>query len=216
MKGIIVLSVALFFMLTGHAQVKFGIFAGPHASSAIYSVKDVKQSTDYKFGIHLGAGLEIPFENKLLFRPGISYKLMGYKVVFNTPSYPPDLLAKDNNTSFHEVDLDFLLQYDLTSKPQHFFFKAGPSLGFILGGKENFNLQTGEHVDRAMKFSVLNSYGRYGAAIVIQFGFETKTGFIVQADYVQHLISMNNEDEGPSIRNHLMGITIGKFLKSKK
>jgi Outer membrane protein beta-barrel domain len=215
MKGIIIFSVTLC-VLTSHAQVRFEIFAGPHVSTAEYSVKGTQQSTDYKFGFHIGAGYKIPFENKLSFDPAISYKMMGYKVVFNTPSFPPDLLAKDNNTSFHEIVLDVLLQYDFSNKPGHFFIKAGPAFSFILTGKEKFNLQTGGQVDRNMKFSVINSYGRYDAAAVVQFGYETSGGFIVYADYDQYLFSMDNEDQGPTIRNHLIGISFGKLLRSKK
>ncbi len=216
MKGIFIFFVTLFLSLADHAQVKFNIFAGPHISTVEYSVKGKKQSTDYKFGFHVGAGYKIAFDNKLSFSPSISYKLMGYKVVFNTPSFPPDLLAKDNNTSFHEVTVDVLLQYDFSNLPAHFFIKAGPTFSIILAGTEKFNLETGEQVNRDMKFSVLNGYGRYDASAIIQFGYETSGGFIVYADYDQYWVSMNNEDLGPSIRNHSIGLTLGKFLRSKK
>ena len=116
MKGFLIFSVILF-TLTSHAQLKLQIFAGPNLSTADYSVKGTKQSTDYKFGFHLGAGYKIPFDNKLSFSPAVSYKMMGYKVVFNTPSFPPDLLAKDNNTTLHEVALNVLLQYDFSNQP---------------------------------------------------------------------------------------------------
>jgi Outer membrane protein beta-barrel domain len=216
MKGIIIFSITLCYTLTSHAQAEFGIFAGSHASSANYSVGGNKQSTNYKFGFHLGAGFQIPFDNNISFSPAISYKLMGYKVVFNNPSFPPDLLAKDNNTSYHEIDVDPLLQFDLGKSPGHFFIRVGPSFNFILAGKEKFNLLTGDQVDRSMKFSVINSYGRYDASAVIQFGYKTASGFVIYADFYQHFISMNNEDQGPSIRNHLFGVTVGKFFKAKK
>lgn len=216
MKKSIIFFVTLSLCIATYAQTEFGIFAGLHASSAIYEVKNVKQPTDFKYGFHMGVDYKIPFENNLTFVPALSYKMMGYKVRFNRPSFPPDLLAKDNDTRFHEVDLDLLLQYDLTKKSNNFFLRAGPSFGFILAGKENFSLTTGEEVDRDMKFSVLRGYGRYGAAVVVQLGLETSSGFTIYGHYVQHLISMSNEDEGPSIRNRLVGITFGKFLKSKK
>jgi len=215
MKKICIFSVALFSSFVCFAQVEFGIFAGPHASSATYSV-NVKQSTDYKFGFHVGAEYKIPFDNNLFFTPAISYRLMGYKVVFNQPSFPPDLLAKDNNTSFHEIDIDPLLQYEFSKKPSHFFFRAGPSFNFILSGKEEFNLATGEHIDRKMKFSVTNSYGRFLVSVLGELGFETSSGYTISAQFIQGLISMNNEDEGPFIRNRSFGVTVGKFFKPKK
>ena len=216
MKGFMIFSIALLCVVTGKSQAKFGIFAGPHTSSAIYSVDGFKQSTDYKFGFHLGAGFKIPFENQLSFSPAISYKMMGYKVVFSNPSFPPDLLAKDNNTRFHEIDVDLLLQCDLGKQKNHLFLRAGPSFNFILGGKEKFHLATGEYIDRSMKFSVINGYGPYGTSVVGQFGFETSGGFIIYAHYLQGLISMNNEDNGPTIKNHLLGLSFGMFFKSKR
>jgi hypothetical protein len=216
MKKIIIFFVVLFFSLSGFAQVELGIFAGPHASSARYTVKNVKQSTDFKYGFHIGAECKIPFENQLDFVPAISYKMMGYKVVFNRPSFPPDLLAKDNNTRFHQVDVDLLLQYDFSKKPNHFILRAGPSFNFILSGKEDFNLATGEQVSRSMKLSTIKGYGRYEASVTAQFGFETHNGFTIYGRYLHGLISINNEEDGPSIRNRLIGITIGKFFKSGK
>jgi hypothetical protein len=216
MKKFIILSVALFFSLTCFTQVELGIFAGPHASSATYSVKGEKQSTDFKYGFHIGVECKIPFENQLDFVPAISYKMMGYKVVFTRPSFPPDLLAKDNNTTFHQVDVDVLLQYNFSKKPNHLFLKAGPSFNFILFGKEDFNLATGESVNRNMKFSTTNSYGRYEVSAVTQFGFEGASGFTIAAHYVQGLFNMNNEEQGPFIRNYLFGITFGKYFKSRK
>jgi hypothetical protein len=216
MKKIIIFAVALISSSVSFCQTELGIFVGPHASSATYSIKAEKQSTDLKYGFHIGVQCKIPFENRLDFVPAISYNMMGYKVAFTQPSFPPDLLAKDNNTRFHQVDIDVLLQYNLSKKANHLFIKAGPSFNFILFGKENFNLETGEYVNRKMKFSTTNSYGRYGVSAVIQFGFETSGGFTVSSYYAHGLFDMNNEDKGPSIRNYLFGVTLGKFLRSKK
>ena len=215
MKGFLVFSVILC-TLTSHAQLKLQIFAGPNLSTADYSVKGTKQSTDYKFGFHLGAGYKIPFDNKLSFSPAVSYKMMGYKVVFNTPSFPPDLLAKDNNTTLHEVALNVLLQYDFSNQLSHFFVKAGPVFSVIVAGREKYDLETGEQVDRNMKFSLVEGYGRYNMALFIQCGYETSGGFTISGGYNQYLLSMNNESGGPFILNHLISISVGKYLQLKK
>jgi len=216
MKKITILFLILFFSLSALTQVELGVFAGPHASSAGYSTKGVKQSNDFRYGFHIGVECKIPFESQLDFVPAISYKLMGYKVVFTQPSFPPDLLAEDNNTRFHQVDVDISLQYDFSKKSNHLFLKVGPSFNFILSGKEDFNLATGESISRNMKFSTTNNYGRYEVSAVAQFGFEANSGFTIAADYEQGLISMNNEEKGPSIKNYLFGVTFGMFFKSKK
>ena len=216
MKKIVMYSVALLCYINAISQSQLGILGGVHASSALYAIKNVKQPTDFKFGFHLGVDYKIPFENRLTFVPTLSYSMMGYKATFNQPSYPPDLLAKDNDTRMHEIDVDALLQYDITKKSDHFFLRAGPSFNFILSGHEKYNLSTGETIDRNMKFSVTSGYGRYLAGIVAQVGYETSRGITIYAQYMQQLMSMNNELEGPSIRNRMVGITVGKFLLTTK
>jgi len=217
MKKVIIFFAAIFWATGGFSQaVQFGIFAGSHISSTTYSIKAIGQPTDSKIGFHFGAGYKIPFEGILFFSPSISYAMRGYKVQFNQPSYPPDLLAIDNNVTFHEIDVDPLLQFDLSKKANHLFFKAGPSFNFILWGNEKYNLATGESVDHAMKFSTTNWYGRYNASLVGQFGYETAKGLMIYAYYLHGMISMNNEEQGPSIYNSMYGFTIGTFLKSKK
>lgn len=217
MKKIIVFFAYILCCVAGFSQeVQFQIFAGAHISTTSYSVKSVKQPTDSKAGFHLGVGYKIPFEGILFFSPSISYAMRGYKVQFNQPSFPPDLLAIDNNTTFHELDVDPLLQFDLSKKLNHLFIKVGPSFNFILWGNEKYNLATGESVDHAMKFSTTNGYGRYNASLVGQFGYEAAKGFMVYAYYLRGLISMNNEELGPSIFNSMYGLTLGTSLGSKK
>jgi len=216
MKRIIIFSATLFCVIAAKAQVEFGIFGGANASTASYSIKGHEQITKYKYGFHLGVGYKIPFDNHLFFSPAIILRTLGYKVAFNQPSFPPDLLASDNNTTFKEADVDILLQYDLSKKSHTFFFKAGPSFNFILFGKEKYNLVTGEYVNRSMKFSVINGYSRYNVSAVVQFGFQTATGFVVYANYMHELLSMDNEEQGPTIQNSLMSITVGKILRHKK
>ena len=195
---------------------QFEIFGGPHISSTTYSIKSVTQPTDSKVGFHLGAGYKIPFDGILFFSPSISYAMRGYKVQFNQPSFPPDLLAIDNDVTFHEINVDPLLQFDLTKKPSHPFIRVGPSFNFILWGNEKYNLATGEYVDHAMNLSTTNGYGRYNASLVAHLGFETSKGVTIYAYYLRGLISMNNEEQGPSIYNSMYGLTVGKFFKSKK
>lgn len=216
MKKIIILSVTLIISFTCFSQVEVGAFGGPHTTITKYSISHFDQSTENKYGFHAGIACKIPFEVQLDFVPTISYKLMGYKVSFNRPSYPPDLLAQNNDTRFHQVDVDILLQYNFSQKPGHFILRLGPSFNFILFGHEKFDLATGEYVSRNMKFSTTNGYGRYEASVTGQFGYETKSGLTFYVDYMHGLMSMNNEERGPSIYNRVAGITIGKFFRSKK
>lgn len=216
MKRFSILLAILFCTSAGFAQVEFQIFGGPHISATDYSISGEKQPTQSKTGFHIGAGYKIPFEGILFFSPAISYSMRGYKVQFNQPSYPPDLLAINNNTTFHEIDIDPLLQFDLSKNPGHLFLKFGPSFNFILFGKEKFDLATGEAVDRSMTFSITNNYGRLNASLLGQFGFETKKGVSILGYFSYGTVSMINEDQGPSVFNYMYGITIGKYIWKSK
>src|SRR6476661_4219758 len=128
MKKIIIFFAAILYSAASFSQVvQFGIFGGPHISSSTYSISSATQPTDSKVGFHIGAGYKIPFEGILFFSPAISYAVRGYKVQFNQPSFPPDLLATDNDVTFHEINVDPLLQFDLSKKPSHPFIRVGPS-----------------------------------------------------------------------------------------
>ena len=202
-------------LLTGifsTAQIRFTIFAGPQVTTAHYSVRDTKQSTDFKFGFQAGAGAKVEFDNQLYFSPAIYYSYKGYKAVLNQAAEPPDLTAVNNNVAVHTVETAFLLQYDFSKKAAHFFLKFGPSLDFQLSGKEKFDVIDGGHVSRGMTFD-FSHYGRYAASGILQLGYETPHNFIFYIHYAHGLTNLNNADAGPSIHNRVAGITIGKYLK---
>lgn len=200
----------------GYAQSpQYGIFAGPQMSSASYFVKEVKQSTKYKYGFQAGFTMKVPFETNLFFSPAAFYSMKGYKVKFKNFAYPPDLQAKDNDTRIHTFNLAFLLQYDMSGKPDHFFLKAGPSLDFQLKGKETYNLMNGSVVSKNMVYS-FGEYGRYAASLLLQLGFETKEGLLIFGQYDLGIADINNADAGPRINHRAFGISIGKYFNSKK
>ncbi len=216
MKRCYLIIASFFIGLTAQSQVQFGVFAGPQATSASYTAKSVKQKTSYKSGFQLGAGLKVPFEGNLSFAPALFYSMKGYKVTFNRFIYPPDSAAVDNNTTFHNVETAFLLQYDFSNKPSHFFIKAGPSLDFQLFGKEKFNKTNGGgSVDRSIPFGY-DKYGHYSANMLLQFGYEASNGFFVVGQYSHGLANISNTDGGPRIRHRAFGISIGKFFGSSK
>jgi hypothetical protein len=206
-----VLCLTLFYSLVASGQVQFGIFAGPQVTDVRYMIQKKKQESTLKAGVNMGIAFKIPLEYRLTFSPSVMYNLRGYHVQFAAPSFPPDSAAKDNNTSFHTVELAFLLQHDFKLTPGHFFFRIGPSLDFALIGKEKFHLPTGL-VSRNMKFS-FGDYGHYLASAIVHLGYEFKTGMFAYAYYNYSLTTMNNADGGPKIGNRAAGISLGKYLK---
>jgi hypothetical protein len=217
MKRISFLSVLIGFTFVCYGQSQFGIFAGAQTTTAKYTIANIKQPTSYKYGFQTGAGWKIPFDNQLFFSPAAFYSLKGYKVKFNRYVNPPDKKAIDNNTGIHTFEFAFLLQYDLSKQPGHFFIKAGPSFDFQLFGKEKFNLKNdGGLVNRSMPYSLYDEYGRYSSNLLLQFGYETGSGFTIFGQYSHGLISLNNTENGPQIHHRVYGISIGKYFNKKK
>jgi hypothetical protein len=215
LKFLLLTMVTLLTTVTVIGQVQFCFFAGPQATAARYTILNVKQHNDLKYGFQAGIGVKVPFDNNLVFSPAIFYSMKGYKVTFSRFAYPPDSTAKDNNTTIHCVELAFLLEYDFTKTPNHFFVKGGPSLDFLLFGKESFNLMSGGSVNRNMPFGFAD-YGHYSANMLGQLGYETGSGFFIFIQYTHGMANISNVDGGPRICNRAYGISIGKYLGRKK
>lgn len=194
-----------------HSQVQLGVFAGPQVTNVRYIIKDKKQESSIKAGINAGIQFKIPFENRLSFSPSIMYNLRGYKVTFSSPSYPPDSMAVNNNTSFHTIELGFLLQHDFKVEPGHVFLRFGPSLDFALFGNEKFDTKSGITVNKKMKFGFAD-YGHYLASAIIQTGFEAANGTYIYGYYNYSLTTMNNADNGPVISNRAAGVSVGIYF----
>ncbi len=215
MKKVLILATTLFMSLFASSQVEVGVFAGPQATAARYTILNQKQKNEFKYGFQTGVALKVPFENKLFFAPAAFYSMKGYKVTFSEFAFPPDTNAVNNNTTIHTFELAALLQYDFGSQPGHVFIKAGPSLDFHLFGKETYNLMAGGTVSQNMKFSN-GDYGHFSANMLAQIGYETSGGFMFFAQYTHGMASTNNADGGPKIRHRAYGISIGKYLNRKK
>lgn len=205
----------LFATFTLAAQNQVALFAGPQMSSANYTIQKQKQKTDYKYGMHAGVGMKVPFDGFIYFAPAAWYSYKGYDATLSIPNSMPDINAVDNSTRFHSFELAALLQFDLSPNANHFFIKAGPSLDFMLFAKEKFNLSTGGSVSRSMKFGP-GEYGRYSANLISQFGYEKDQGFIIYFQYTHSPVNLSNRDYGPNIKHKVFGVTVGTYLKRKK
>lgn len=215
MKKTTTLSSALLITLFSFSQNRLGLFAGPQATSSLYTVQDVKQKNNFKYSFHAGVCMKVPFEGNLFFAPEAYYSMKGYKVTFTRFVYPPGPEAKDNNTSIHTFELAALLQYDLGKNPGHCYIKGGPSLDFQLFGREKFNTASAP-VSRKMKYSLDGDYGYFGANLLVKFGYETSGGMFISLNYTHGVGSLNNSDGGPRIFHRVAGLSIGTYLRHNK
>ncbi|MES1223291.1 MAG: porin family protein, partial [Bacteroidota bacterium] len=179
-RSFIGLSLILLTHSFSFAQTRFNFFAGPQISTTNYIVGGEKQSNSFKPGFQLGIGAKIEFESHLFFSPSVYYSLKGYKVTLDKASSPPDMTAINNNVTVHTLETAFLLQYDFTKDPSHFYIKLGPSLDFQLLGKEKFDRVNGDKVSRNMKYDFAN-YGRYAASGVLHTGYEMSNSLFFYA-----------------------------------
>src|SRR5258705_13034200 len=123
-------SIALLFTLFANCQLQYGLFAGPQVTDVRYMISEKRQKSSLKIGVNAGFQMKVPFEGRLSFAPSIMYNLRGFKVKFDSPVFPPDSSAVDNDTRFHTLELAFLLQHDFNLEPGHFFIRFVPSLDF--------------------------------------------------------------------------------------
>lgn len=214
MKLLFTAVVCLLISYTSFSQNQFGIFAGPQATTAGYTINSIKQKNSYKIGFQAGATMKVPFEGNLYFAPAAFYSYKGYKVDFNQFVTPPGPEALNNNTGIHTFEIAPMLQIDFGKNANHFYVKGGPTLDFQLFGTEKFDTVNGS-VSRKMKWGYSN-YGRFSANAIIQLGYETSSGFFLFGHYSFGLTSINNADFGPKIRHKVFGISIGKYLHKGK
>ena len=82
----IILIVLLFASQAITAQNQVALFAGPQMSTANYSIRNQKQETGFKYGLHAGIGMKVPFDGFLYFAPSVYYSYKGYDVTYNLPN----------------------------------------------------------------------------------------------------------------------------------
>lgn len=208
-------AIALLTTFFANSQVLFGASAGPQATGVSYKVDHKKQESSFKLGVNAGLQIKMPLEGRLHFAPSIMYNLRGYKVKYDTPPDMPDTGAIDNNTSFHTIELGFLLQHDFKLEPGHFFIRFGPSLDFALFGNEKYNTKTNGSIEQPMPFSFAD-YGHYLASAIVHFGYEFKNNWYVYGHYNYSIGTMDNVDYGDYIGNRAVGISIGYYFRKSK
>jgi Outer membrane protein beta-barrel domain len=215
MKKCCLLGFIVLFSLPSFSQNQFGLFAGGQATTAHYKIDDEKQETKFKYGFQAGVNMKVPFDKKLYFAPMAFYSMKGYDVTFTQFRSMPDSMAANNFTTIHTFELAPLLQIDLGNGPTHGYIRFGPSIDFQLAGKEEYDMRTNGSVSRDMPFG-FDKYGRVGANLLFHLGLETNGGFFFFGHCTYGFGNINNTDGGPEIRHRGFGISIGKFLNSKK
>ncbi|MDB5196542.1 MAG: hypothetical protein JWP88_913 [Flaviaesturariibacter sp.] len=203
---------AVIFCFISHSQNSYALFGGPQATSAKYEVRGNKQETGQKLGGQLGIMGKFPVEGGLYFAPSFNYSHKGYKVNFSERDTLPGIDVVKNNVAIHTMEISPLFHINLSNKPSHFFIQFGPSIDVAVKGIERMTLVDGSTRDQNMPFKS-TAYGRITSSAIGRLGIETAQGLLVFAQYTHGLGSLNNADNGPTIRHRIFGISIGKYLR---
>lgn len=213
-KGLFLLSLFVGFCTNSKAQVR--IFAGPQFATTKYTIRNVKQDTEFKQGFLAGIGLTNPIEGSLYFSPSLYYSRKGYKVSsFNLPSIPPNEDARNNDVTLQSIVLTPLLQFNLAKGDRFAFVRMGPGFDISFSGNETFDSAGVKTIDRSMTFSS-TAYSPATAFFNVQLGYEMANGLSLLAHYEHGLSSLNNRDLGPMILQRAVGIVAGYRFGGKK
>lgn len=208
-----ILLVILFLPAVSFAQTKFGIFGGPQTTDVNYVINGETQVTEQKDGYQAGISLKLPLEKFLYFAPALYYSKKGYKVVFSQPSNPPNIEAINNNTEIHSVDLALLVNIDFSKSRSHIFLKFGPSVEYIVSGKEQFDLRNGGSIEKEMTRSFIGDYSPITASGIAHLGYQAKFGLFIFGHYGYGIGNLSNERSGPKIHYRVAGVSLGnEFL----
>lgn len=215
MKQFCLSGLAILFFFAANAQIDLFVFGGPQATTARYVIEGTKQETGYKVGAFAGIGSKMRLEGIFSFAPAIFYSLKGYTVDYNRSSPYPLPNAKSNDVTIHTVEVAPLLQFDLSQKAKHFFIKVGPSIDINISGREKLVQSNNTTLNRKMDFA-FNSYSHIGASLIGQLGFEVSNKFNIAAQYALGIGSINNHEQGPSIKHRNIGLSVGYYFKRYK
>lgn len=206
-KGLFFLSLFVGFCTSSKAQVR--VFAGPQYATSKYTIRNVKQDTEFKQGFLAGIGLTTQVEGPLYFAPSLYFSQKGYKVTsYNLPSIPPNEDARNNDVTLRSIVLTPLLQFNLSKSDRFAFVRIGPGFDISFSGRETFDSAGVKTIDRNMTFSS-TAYSPATAFFNVQLGYELANGLSVLAHYEHGLSSLNNRDRGPMILQRAVGIVVG-------
>jgi len=215
MKKLFILSSAAFFLCGSNArsqEVRFGVTAGATFSNFRADMGDESYTGNSKPGFTTGILVDIPVSKQFSFQPALNYVQKGSKDETTEPGYTYKVKTILN---YLEVPLNVL--YNTRGSKGNFFIGAGPSLSIGLSGKSSEE-SAGQKSSEKIKFgngdnADLKSID-CGANILA--GYETKSGFLVSANYYHGLSNlMPDYTHESKFNNKYFGIKVGYMIPAK-
>src|ERR1035437_8045032 len=188
------------------AFAEFGITGGATFSSLKMEDKtagSTNLTTDSKIGFTLGVFTDVPLSTNLNFRPGLNYTQKGGKI---TDTYGGVTYKTKTTLNYLELPLDFI--YKATGG---FFVGAGPSLAYLLSGKDKYSDGTADY-----KLKIGNDKNKddikafeFGGNLLA--GYQLSNGIFFSVNYNLGFSDLSLQSD-VSLKNRYFGIRVGKVL----
>ena len=231
MKKIILLAVTAIVSTAAFSQVKWGVQATGNLANVKLSIDGAeafKKKSIVGFGV--GVASEIDLGTSVSLRPSLNLlqKCGKLESAFNSEDADGDgglfpSVTVDNKLYYAELPVNLVYNVNLSSGK--LYFGAGPSLGMGLFGKTKVS-STNPFDPSEKETEELDAFKKEedgGAAFKrLDFsanalaGFQSKSGFYVNAGYLMGFSNLADSEDGESVKNRGLQLTIGYFFTKKK
>jgi hypothetical protein len=233
MKKIYLLAVAAIVSTAAFSQVKWGVQATGNLSNVKLSIDGAsadmfKKSANIGFGV--GVVSEVPLGSSLSLRPSLNLLQKGGKLesAFDTEDGGGDgtlfpSVKVDNK--FYYAELPVNLVYNVNLSTGKLYFGAGPSIGLGLFGKTKVTSvnpfdPSEKEVEEFDAFKKEEdggaAYKRLDFSANAIAGYQWNSGLYVNAGYMLGISNLVDSEDGESMKNRGLQLTIGYFFTKKK
>lgn len=167
-----------------NAQVRFGVKGGVNLANVSGDVEDNKM----KIGFHAGALVQIPVTQQFMVQP---------EAIFSTQGAKFDDGIDEGKFNLTYVNIPLLARYQSTSG---FFAQTGPQAGLLMSAKA----KVGDDEEDFKEFMKTLDF-----SWVFGLGYQTPSGFGVDARFNLGLTNMWDGDDGDKTKNSV--IQVGVF-----
>jgi len=217
--------------LNASAQVRLGLFGGPHSSSIIEK-NDIpgwdtttKKHYTSSTGIHIGVLADIPLgpKHRFFFQPGINYSARGNKYAVKNDSANAvlsDTVYYNKTLNINYIEIPFYFTYKLPLTASHkssFFISAGPYFAFYYNGKTNVESLTKANNKYSSNTTDLatgkttGQYNTYDVGANARAGFELGS-FVLNGYFSRGVTSFYNASYKGTFNHQMVGGSIGFWL----
>ena len=188
-------------------KIEKGFTMALQADGSIYK-KEVDYPTKYQYGAHAGLMMKIPFDYHVFFVPQAD-------VNFRKFQQKQPVSGEYFYIEEWQMRVAPMLEIDFNKPGSNtYFLQFGPSIGFGLKGKQSV-VNNNQEEKRSLKYGY-QAYGRYDASAHVLFGYETKSGFRIAAEYIYGLGNMINTEFGARMKYRTAALEFGYVLGRKK